>query len=182
MWGLPPPHPFSKKRHIGRSVGWAGMLPFSEDEPCSSPPGSHPWPSFLTRAYGSLPTSLFFSCPNASILAYVALPSCQTEVATGLRERGLLSTAQVQCGKNGEFDGVSSAWLYLFIYIVIVLYCYMLIFYIGIALFVYSVVCLFPYCMLEAWKYCFLYIYRTFGHIRYSIFRNCHFFRLLIMI
>ena len=26
-----------------------------------------------------------------------------------------------------------------------------------------------------------LFIYCTFGHIRYSIFRNCHFFRLLIM-
>ena len=66
------------------------------------------------------------------------------------------------------------------IYIVIVLYCYMLIclyrYYV-----IYSVVCLFLYCMLEARKYCFLYIYCTFGHIRYSIFRNCHFFRLLIM-
>ena len=31
--------------------------------------------------------------------------SCQTRVATGLRERGLLSTAHMQCGKNGVFDG-----------------------------------------------------------------------------
>ena len=71
-----------------------------------------------------------------------------------------------------------------YIYLYILLLCYIAIclyIYIGIALFVYSVVCLFPYCMLEAWKYCFLYIYRTFGHIRYSIFRNCHIFRLLIM-
>lgn len=39
---------------------------------------------------------------------------------------GLLPpTAQVQCGKNGGFD-VFSVWLYLFIYIVIALYCYIL--------------------------------------------------------
>ena len=29
-----------------------GCSLFSEDEPCSSPLGSHPWPSCLTRAYG----------------------------------------------------------------------------------------------------------------------------------
>ena len=53
-------------------------------------------------------------------------PAAKPRVATGLRERGLLSTAQVQCGKNGGFD--FSLWLYLFIYIVIVLYCYILIY------------------------------------------------------
>ena len=42
-----------------------GCSLFSEDEPGSSPPGSHPWPSCLTRAYSTLPTSLFFSSPNA---------------------------------------------------------------------------------------------------------------------
>ena len=62
------------------------------------------------------------------MLAHVALPSCQTEGGYWAGERGLLSTAQVQCGKNGGLDGVSSAWLYLFLYIVIVLYCYMLIY------------------------------------------------------
>ena len=76
-------------------------------------------------------------------------PAAKPRVATGLRERGLLSTAQVQCGKNGEFDGVYFAWLYLFIYIVVALYYYMLIYHIGIALFIYC----------------------TFGHIRYSIFK-----------
>ena len=55
-------------------------------------------------------------------------PNAKTRVATGLRERGLLSTAQVQCGKNGEFDGVYFAWLYLFIYVIIVLYSYILIY------------------------------------------------------
>ena len=126
MWGLPPPHPFLKKRHIGRSAEWAGMLP-GGDEPCSSPPGSHPWPSFLTRAYGTLPTSLFFSSPNASMLAHVALPSCQTEGGYWAGERGLLSTAQVQCGKNGVFDEVF-LFGYIYIYIVIALYYYMLIY------------------------------------------------------
>ena len=92
----------------------------------SSPPRSHPWPSFLTRAYGTLLTSLFFSSPNASMLAHVALPSCQTEGDYWAGERGLLSTAHVQCGKNGGFDEGSSAWLYLFIYCycVILLYTY----------------------------------------------------------
>ena len=92
------------------------------------------------------------------MLTHVALPSCQTEGGYWAGERGLLSTAQVQCGKNGGFD--VSFWLYLFIYIVIVLYCYILI-------------CLYRYCIVYL-----LY----FGHIRYSVFRNCHFFRLLIKI
>ena len=48
------------------------------------------------------------------MLAHVALPSCQTEGGYWAGERGLLSTAQVQCGKNGGFD-VFSVWLYLFI-------------------------------------------------------------------
>ena len=91
------------------------------------------------------------------MLAHVALPSCQTEGGYWAGERGLLSTAQVQCGKNGGLDGVSSAWLYLFLYIVIVLYCYMLIY-----LYRYCVVYLLLYCMLEAWRYCFLYIYILF--------------------
>lgn len=51
-------------------------------------------------------------------------PAAKPRVATG-QERGLLSTAQVQCGKNGGFD-VFSVWLYLFIYIVVALYCYIL--------------------------------------------------------
>ena len=55
-------------------------------------------------------------------------PAAKPRVATGLRERGLLSTAQVQCGKNGVFDGVYFAWLYLFIYVIIVLYSYILIY------------------------------------------------------
>ena len=98
----------------------------SEDELRSSPPVRHPWPSFLTRTYGTLPTSLFFSSPNASMLAHVALPSCQTAGGYLAGERGLLSTAHVQCGKNGGFDEGSSAWLYLFIYCycVILLYTY----------------------------------------------------------
>ena len=91
------------------------------------------------------------------MLTHVALPSCQTEGGYWAGERGLLSTAQVQCGKNGGLDGVSSAWLYLFLYIVIVLYCYMLIY-----LYRYCVVCLFLYCMLAAWGYYFLYIYILF--------------------
>ena len=89
-------------------------------------------------------------------------PDAKPRVATGLRERGLLSTAQVQCGKNGEFNGVILLdYIYLYIlllhYIAIYLYIY-----IAIALFVYCVVCLLFYCMLEAWVYYFLYIYILF--------------------
>ena len=42
-------------------------------------------------------------------------PAAKQRVATGLRERGLLSTAYMQCGKNEVFDGGYLAWLYLFI-------------------------------------------------------------------
>ena len=93
-------------------------------------------------------------------------PAAKPRVATGLRERGLLSTAQVQCGKNGEFDGVYFAWLYLFIYVLYMLLLYYiaiyLYIYIVIALFVYCVVCLLLYCMLTALGYYFLYIYILF--------------------
>ena len=69
-------------------------------------------------------------------------PAAKPGVATGLRERGLLSTAQVQCGKNGGFDVFLLGYIYLYIlllcYIAICLYIY-----IGIALFVYfSIACL----------------------------------------
>ena len=53
-------------------------------------------------------------------------PAAKQRVITGLRERGLLSTAYMQCGKSGVFNG-TSAWLYLFIYIIIVLYSHILI-------------------------------------------------------
>ena len=63
------------------------------------------------------------------MLAHVALPSCQTEGGYWAGERGLLSTAQVQCGKNGVFDEVFLfGYIYIYIYIVIALYYYMLIY------------------------------------------------------
>ena len=71
------------------------------------------------------------------MLAHVALPSCQIEGGYWAGERGLLSTAQVQCGKNGVFDEV---FLFGYIYLYILLLCYIVIFlyiYIGIPLFVY---------------------------------------------
>ena len=76
------------------------------------------------------------------MLAHVALPSCQTEGGYWAGERGLLSTAQVQCGKNEGFDVFLLGYIYLYIlllcYIAICLYIY-----IGIALFVYfSIACL----------------------------------------
>ena len=76
------------------------------------------------------------------MLAHVALPSCQTEGGYWAGERGLLSTAQVQCGKNGGLDVFLLGYIYLYIlllcYIAICLYIY-----IGIALFVYfSIACL----------------------------------------
>ena len=66
------------------------------------------------------------------------------------RESGLLSTAHMQCGKNGEFDGGYLAWLYLFIYIVIVLYSYILI-YLYCYCIVYLLCCLFI-ALLHAWS------------------------------
>ena len=69
-------------------------------------------------------------------------PAAKQKVATGLRERGLLSTAQVQCGKNGEFDG---GILLDYIYLYMLLLCYIAIYlytYIVIESFIYCVVCL----------------------------------------
>ena len=89
-------------------------------------------------------------------------PAAKPGVATGLLERGLLSTAQVQFGKNGVFNGFI---LLDYIYLYVLLLCYTAIYlyiYIVIALFIYCVVCLLLYCMLEAWEYCFLYIYILF--------------------
>ena len=60
------------------------------------------------------------------MLAHVALPSCQIEGDYWAGERGLLSTAQVQCGKNGGFD-VSFCLvisIYIYCYCVILLYVY----------------------------------------------------------
>ena len=84
------------------------------------------------------------------MLTHVALPSCQTEGGYWAGERGLLSTAQVQCGKNGVFDEV---FLFGYIYLYILLLLYIIIYlyiYIGIVLFIYCI----------------------FGHIRYSIFKG----------
>ena len=100
-------------------------------------------------------------------------PAAKPRVATGLRERGLLSTAQVQCGKNGEFDGVYFAWLYLFIYIVVALYSYMFIY-----LYRYFAIFLLLNCMLKHGSIAF---FISIVLIRYSIFRNGPFFRLLII-
>ena len=73
------------------------------------------------------------------------------------RESGLLSTVQVQGGKNGVFDvGILLDYIYLYI----LLLCYIAIYlyiYIGIVLFVYSFNCL-----LAAWGFYFLYIYILF--------------------
>ena len=148
--GLAATTPLSEEETYRKVCRMGRDAPFlSEDEQRSSPPGSHPWPSFLTRAYGTLPTSLFFSSPNASMLAHVALPSCQTEGGYWAGERGLLSTAQVQCGKNGGFD----VFLLGYIYLYILLLCY-----IAIYLYIYIGIVLFIYCI--------------FGHIRYSIFKG----------
>ena len=90
------------------------------------------------------------------------------------RESGLLSTVQVQGGKNGVFDvGILLDYIYLYI----LLLCYIAIYlyiYIVIALFIYSVVCLLLYCMLTALGYYFLYIYILFLFLTsISFFSKC---------
>ena len=139
MWGLPPPHPFSKKRHIGRSAEWAGKLPFQRRRTMLISTREPTLAILLDTCLWTLPTSLFFSSPNASMLAHVALPSCQTEGGYWAGERGLLSTAQVQCGKNGGLD----LFLLGYIYLYILLLCY-----IAICLYIYIGIVLFIYCIL----------------------------------
>ena len=127
MWGLSPPHPFSKKRHIGRSAEWAGMLPFQRRRTMLISTREPSLAILLDTCLWTLPTSLFFSSPNTIYWRMLHCPAAKPGVATGLRERGLLSTAYMQCGKSGVFNG-TSAWLYLFIYVIIVLYSYILIY------------------------------------------------------
>ena len=127
MWGLSPPHPFSKKRHIGRSAEWAGMLPFQRRWTVLISTREPSLAILLDTCLWTLPTSLFFSSPNTIYWRMLHCPAAKPGVATGLRERGLLSTAYMQCGKSGVFNG-TSAWLYLFIYVIIVLYSYILIY------------------------------------------------------
>ena len=86
-------------------------------------------------------------------------PAAKPRVATGLRERGLLSTAHMQCGKNGVFDGgllLDNIYLYILLLCYITIYLYI---YIVIALFIYCIVCLLFYCMLEAWEGVLLSLY-----------------------
>ena len=172
-------HTLFRRRDIQEGLqNGQGCTLLSEDELCSSPPRSHPWPSFLTRAYGTLLTSLFFSSPNASMLAHVALPSCQTEGGYWAEERGLLSTAQVQCGKNGEFDGgfCLIISIYIYCYCVIQLYTY-----IPILLLRCLSIVLFVYFSIAYLKHGSIAFFISIVLIRYSIFRNCPFFRLLII-
>ena len=97
--GLAATTPLSEEETYRKVCRMGRDAPFlSEDEQRSSPPGSHPWPSFLTRAYGTLPTSLFFSSPNASMLAHVALPSCQPE-------GGYWAS-----GERSSFHGTGAVW------------------------------------------------------------------------
>ena len=149
MWGLSPPHPFSKKRHIGRSAEWAGMLPFQRRRTMLISTREPTLAILLDTCLWTLPTSLFFSSPNTIYWRMLHCPAAKPGVATGLRERGLLSTAQVQCGKNGGFD----VFLLGYIYLYILLLCY-----IAICLYIYIGIVLFIYCI--------------FGHIRYSIFKR----------
>ena len=127
MWGLPPPHPFTKKRHIGMSAEWAGMLPCQRRWTVIISTREPSLVILLDTCLWTLPTSLFFSSPNTIYWRMLHCPAAKPGVATGLRERGLLSTAHMQCGKSGVFNG-TSAWLYLFIYVIIVLYSYILIY------------------------------------------------------
>ena len=165
--GLAATTPLSEEETYRKVCRMGRDAPFlSEDEQRSSPPGSHPWPSFLTRAYGTLPTSLFFSSPNASMLAHVALPSCQPE-------GGYWAS-----GERSSFHGTGAVWkeqrvwwggFCLVISIVIGLYSYMFIY-----LYRYCVVFLLLYCMLTALGYYFLYIYILFLFLTStSIFSKC---------
>ena len=97
-------------------------------------------------------------------------PAAKPRVATGLRERGLLSTAQVQCGKNGVFDG--GFCLIISIYI----YCYCVIY-----LYIYIDISLFFYCFIVCLKDGNVTFFISIVLIRYSIFRNGPFFWLLII-
>ena len=112
---------YRKVRRMGRDAPFSAKMNYAHLHQ-----GSHPWPFFLTRAYGTLPTSLFFSSPNASMLAHVALPSCQTE-------GGYWAS-----GERSSFHGTGAVWkerrvwclfclvisIYIYCYGVILLYTY----------------------------------------------------------
>ena len=109
---------YRKVRRMGRDAPFSAKMNYAHLHQ-----GSHPWPFFLTRAYGTLPTSLFFSSPNASMLAHVALPSCQTEGATGQGREVFFPRHTCSVERT---EGLMRVLLlgYIYLYIAIVLYCY----------------------------------------------------------
>ena len=129
MWGLPPPHPFSKKRHIERSAEWAGMLPFLRR-----------WTMLISTREPSLAILLDTCLWHSSYKSLLLLPQCKyTGVCciAQLPNRGWLlgfgrevffprHTCSVE--RTEYLIGVYLAWLYLFIYLAIVLYNYILIY------------------------------------------------------
>ena len=133
-------------------MGRDGSL-ISEDEPCSSPPGSHPWPSFLIRAYSTLPTSLFFSSPNAIYWRKSHCPTAKRGRLLGFGREVFFPRHKCSVERTEYLmEVILLDYIYLYIlllyYIAICLYIYIV-----IALFIYCVVCLLLYCMLTAWRY-----------------------------
>lgn len=87
-------------------------------------------------------------------------PAAKPRVATGQGREVFFPRHRCSVERQRTEGLMSFLFGYIYLYILLLLY-------IIIYLYIYIGIVLFIYC--------------TFGYIRYSIFRNCHFFRLLIM-
>ena len=163
MWGLPPPHPFSKKRHIGRSAEWAGMLPFQRRRTMLISTREPSLAILLdTCLWHSSYKSLLLQpqCKYTGVCCIAQLPNRGWLLGFGREVFFPRHTCSVEKTEN-LMGGILLDYIYLYI----LLLCYIAIYlyiYIVIALFIYSVVCLLLYCMLTALGYYFLYIYILF--------------------
>ena len=127
MWGLPPPHPFSKKRHIGRSAEWAGMLPFQRRRTMLISTREPSLAILLDTCLWTLPTSLFFSSPNTIYWRMLHCPAAKPRVATGQGREVFFPRHRCSVERTEYLMRFFCLVISIYIYIVIVLYSYILI-------------------------------------------------------
>lgn len=109
---------YRKVRRMGRDAPFSAKMNYAHLHQ-----GSHPWPFFLTRAYGTLPTSLFFLAPMQVCWRMLHCPAAKPRVTTGQGREVFFPrhTCSVERTK-----GLMRVLLlgYIYLYIAIVLYCY----------------------------------------------------------
>ena len=121
-------------------MGRDGSL-FCEDEPCSSPLGSHPWPSCLTRAYGLFlqVSSSLAPIQYTGVCCIAQLPNRGWLLGFGREVFFPRHTCSVERAEYLMELLLDYIYLYMLLLCYIAIYLYI---YIGIILFIY---CIFTY-------------------------------------